>query len=178
MAEIENRTSRRFLGPRAQRWLKTFHVLLATMWLGGGLCLVLLDRTRCAASAGELIGHCRAMVIIDDWIIVPGAIGLLLTGLLYSIWTRWGWFKHFWIAVKWIIMFTGVLVGTFVLGPWLTELYDLARQKGLAALSDPDFLELQTRNGLIAIAQVSTIVLALLLSTLKPKIKTSGRGAH
>ena len=62
-----------------------------------------------------------------------------LTGLLYSIWTNWGWFKHKWVTVKWAICLYGVVFGTYPLGPWMSELAAIAKSKGLTALSDPVF---------------------------------------
>jgi len=77
---------------------------------------------------------------IDLFILVPGAIGTFLTALIYSIWTNWGWFKHNWITVKWIICIFGIVYGTFWLGPWLSEMAHIAKDQGMKALSDPEFL--------------------------------------
>ena len=50
---------------------------------------------------------------MDLRILVPGAIGTLLTGLVYSIWTHWDWFKHRWSVVMWCICIFGIVFGTF-----------------------------------------------------------------
>lgn len=67
-----------------------------------------------ACKAGEgagLYGINLSMKFVDDWIIIPGAMGSLLTGVLYTVFTRWGWFKHRWITVKWAITIFGILFG-------------------------------------------------------------------
>ena len=53
----------------------------------------------------QLYGINLSMKLIDDFVIIPGGVGSLLTGLLYSIFTNWGWFKHKWVTTKWAINF-------------------------------------------------------------------------
>ena len=90
------------IGVRGKRWLKGFHVTFACLWVGGGLTLTLMQLAMHATTGGELYGIDRSMKFIDDFIIIPGALGSLLTGLLYSLFTNWGFFKHNWITVKWV----------------------------------------------------------------------------
>lgn len=156
------------LSVRAQKWLKTFHVLFAGIWVGAALSLTLKQFFINPANGMELYGITSTLKFIDDFIIIPGAIGSLLTAFIYSIWTKWGWFKHKWIAVKWCINLYGVIFGTFWLGPWLNSLVPIAKDKGLSALADPLFFH--NRNMLMVWGsfQAATIVFAFFLSTLKP----------
>lgn len=41
-------------------------------------------------------------MFIDYAIVIPGAILAVATGIIYGIFTKWGFFKHRWITVKWI----------------------------------------------------------------------------
>ena len=54
---------------------------------------------------------------IDMKILVPGAVGCLLTGIVYGIFTHWGFFKHRWLTVKWTLTLFMILFGTFYMGP-------------------------------------------------------------
>ena len=92
----------------------------------------------------------------------------MLTGLLYSIWTRWGWFKHRWITVKWVICVFGVVFGTYPLGPWLEGMMHMAGDEGLAALSSPEYRHNQGMLMIFGTFQGLTITFAVFLSTLKP----------
>jgi uncharacterized membrane protein len=163
------------LGPKAQKWLKALHLCFVAMWVGGGVTLVLMVFRMGAEFDMELYGINRAMRFVDDFIIIPGAFGCLLTGLVYSVWTRWGFFKHGWITLKWVINVGGILFGTFYLGPWINSLGPISREQGLQALSNPVYLHHLHMNSIWGPVQVSTLVLALFLSVLKPWKHWRGR---
>lgn len=156
------------LGYRGKNWLKIFHLVFAILWVGGGLTLVLMQATLKATSGGELYGLLRAAKFVDDFIIIPGAVGSLLTGLLYSVFTNWGFFKHHWITVKWVINIGGVIFGTFWLGEWLNGMPPIAGTLGLEALADPTYNHFHDMNQLWGSVQVSTLVFAVVISVLKP----------
>jgi hypothetical protein len=116
----------------------------------------------------ELYGIVATLDFIDLFILVPGAIGTFLTALVYSIWTNWGWFKHNWITVKWIICVFGLVFGTFWLGPWLSDMAAIAKQQGLKALNDPQYMNNQQNSIIFGTIQAITIIFAVFISTLKP----------
>ena len=156
------------IGPKGQRWLKSFHTLFACMWVGAAIVLSVKQFSLKASNGGELYGITSTMDFIDIYVIVPGAMGVLLTGILYSVWTNWGWFKHNWITVKWMICIYGVAFGTFLLGPWVSGLAEISQQKGLEALKDPDFLHKKLMLYIFGTFQAATLVFALFITALKP----------
>ncbi len=152
----------------AQKWLKAVHLVFVALWVGGGVALILMQRCLTAELDMELYGLNRAMRFVDDFIIIPGAFGCLLTGLLYSLFTRWGFFQHGWVTIKWGINVGGIIFGTFWLGPWLNSLGPIARELGLAAYQDPVYSHNLAMNSTWAPVQVGTLIVAVFLSTLKP----------
>jgi hypothetical protein len=110
------------ISPSGQRWLKGFHSFFACMWVGADIVVSGKPFFINPASGGELYGITSTMDFIYLFIIIPGAIGVFLTGLIFSLWTNWGWFKHNWISVKWVICLYGVGFGTYPLGPWMSGL--------------------------------------------------------
>ncbi len=82
------------LGSRGQKWLKSFHLSFACLWLGGAVSVTLMNFFMTAKNGMQLYGISLSMKFVDDFIIIPGAMGCLLTGLIYSLFTKWGWFKH------------------------------------------------------------------------------------
>lgn len=44
-----------------------------------------------------------AMALIAQFVIVPLAIGSLLTGLIQSLGTSWGLFRHYWVLAKFLL---------------------------------------------------------------------------
>ena len=160
------------LNVRGQKWLKTIHVFFACLWIGGGLGLLLMSLCLNVEDGMQLYGIYLSMELIDYLIIVPGAIGSLLTGLVYSIFTNWGWVKHKWIIVKWCINLYGAILGTFWLGPWLNEMIGIVHAKGMAALSDQAYMHTKTLSLSFGFFQFFTILFALYLSVNKPWKKT------
>ena len=151
-----------------QKWLKSFHVLFSCMWAGGAASLVLMFFFLKAGDGMQLYGITRSMKFIDDFIIIPGALGCLLTGILYSSLTNWGWVKHNWITVKWCVNFYGVVFGTIWLGPWLNSLPPIAKAEGMAAFSNAVYAHNQEMLYYFGTFQACTLVFALFISTLKP----------
>ncbi|PKN27686.1 MAG: hypothetical protein CVU64_15410, partial [Deltaproteobacteria bacterium HGW-Deltaproteobacteria-21] len=86
----------------------------------------------------------------------------------YSLKTNWGWFKHRWVTVKWVINLYGVIFGTFWLGPWLNSLPPIAKTQGIQALSDPVFVHNRTMLLVFGTFQAATCVFAVFVSVLKP----------
>ncbi|MCJ7594797.1 MAG: hypothetical protein MUO52_08525 [Desulfobacterales bacterium] len=156
------------LSARGQRWLKGFHVFFSCLWVGAAVSLSLKQFFVNPSDGLELYGITSTLKFIDDFIIIPGAIGSLLTALIYSIWTNWGWFKHRWVTVKWAINLYGVIFGTFWLGPWLNGLVPIAKAEGLNALSNPTFLHNMTMLYWFGTFQVATLIFAVFISVLKP----------
>ena len=163
------------IGPKGQRWLKGVHLFFICAWVGAAVCLVLMSFFLKAADGKELYGINRSLKFIDDFIIIPGALGCLITGILYAVFTKWGFFKHTWIIVKWIICVGGIIFGTFWLGPWLNHLVPISETRGLNALTDPVYVHNKTMNMWFGTLQAFTLVFALFVSVLKPWKKKKGR---
>ena len=153
---------------RDQKWLKCFHVIFAGIWVGAGACLTLKQFFIHPTDGMALYGTTSTLKFIDDFVIIPAAVGCLLTAFIYSIWTKWGWFKHNWITVKWGINIFGVLFGSFFLGPWLNALPPLAKTQGLAAINDATFVHNTKMLLIFGTFQAATLIFACFLSVLKP----------
>ena len=156
------------LSGKGQKWLKGFHILFACLWIGAAVCLALMNLFMKSTDGMQLYGINLSMKFIDDYVIVPGAVGSLLTGLIYSIYTGWGWFKHNWIIIKWVINIFGVIFGTFWLGPWVNGLAPISKAEGLAALSNQTYLHNVHMVLYWGTFQLCTLIFAVFISIQKP----------
>ncbi|MBN2528419.1 MAG: hypothetical protein JXR76_18670 [Deltaproteobacteria bacterium] len=163
------------LSSRGQKWLKAFHVWVSCGWAAAGFILLLMNLGLRAKDGMELYGYNIAMKFIDDFIIIPCAMITLVTGIFYALLTKWGWFRHTWIIVKWIITVGSILFGTFFLGPWLNSLAPISLQAGMDALTIPEYVEAKQLNLYFGIVQVFLLTFAIFISIFKPwkKKKTS-----
>jgi hypothetical protein len=161
---------------KGQKWLKCIHIFFASLWVGGAVTINLMNFTLKAADGMQLYGINLAMKFVDDFIIIPGALGSLITGIVYAVFTNWGWFKHNWIIVKLVINIFGVIFGTFWLGPWLNLLPKLSKIQGMDALTNTVYIHNQNMLFVWGPFQTVTIIFALFISVLKPwKKKTKSR---
>jgi putative copper export protein len=156
-------------GKTGLRTLKVLHLLTAGLWVGGsfGLNAMLLSPGS-PSSGGELVGYNEACVFVDDLVVIPGAVGCLVTGLLFSVFSHWGFFKHRWLAVKWVLTVLCILFGTFFLGPRVDAQPAISTAQGLGALQDPAYLA--NRAGVITggLVMVTLIFLMVAISVLRP----------
>ena len=159
----------RKFGARGQRVLKIIHLIMVGLWVGGAVGLTLMSAfLGPGTSDGELYGYDLARKFVDDWVIIPGAMGCLFSGLLISWLTPWGFFKHRWVAVKWVLTVACILFGTFVLGPFVNGRAMMSLDFGLRALDKPAYVDSLDRTLLFGGLQVLVILFMVAISTLKP----------
>lgn len=156
------------LTPKGRAWLKGFHILFSSTWVGAALCMVLLHFSYQPSSGNETHTMLSVLKRIDDWVIIPSAIGTLITSILISALTSWGFFKWTWVTVKWVLTIAIMLFGTFFLGPWLNGMEALAAADPQLAVQNPQFL---TSHQLMSYAvgpQLITLLSIVFISVLKP----------
>ena len=143
--------------------------MTAGFWVGGafGLTFMLLAPGS-PGSGGELLGYNEACKFVDDFVIIPGAVGCLVTGLLFSLLSPWGFFRHRWVAVKWVLTVLCVLFGTFYLGPRINGQPAITAVAGLEALQDPAYLSNLSGNIKGGAIQLVTITFMVAISVLRP----------
>lgn len=158
------------LSAKGVKWLKGFHLIAVASWIGGAVSLLALYFLKIGVEDGGILyGINKSIHHVDmNIVVIPGAIGSLLTGLLYSLFSNWGFFKHNWLNFKWIVTVTAILFGTFFLGPWETAMMDISGKIGLASLTDSAYLFNQQMNLMFGTLQVLVLIITLFVSILKP----------
>ena len=137
--------------------------------VGCGCLYVLLAVVRNEFVSDEEIWAVNmAAKLIDDYIIIPAAIGLLITGLVYSVFTKWGFFKFNWITVKYIIAVISSLFGAFFLGPWVNGMEAMSKLQGLAILQNEVYLRYALLISYFGLLQFLLITVMVVISVLKP----------
>lgn len=157
------------LGLTGKAWLKGVHIVFACLWIGAAVSMLILTFVRGHISTGDELWAVSASVkIIDDYIIIPSAIGCLITGILFSCFTNWGFFKFNWIIVKYVINIAAILFGTFYLGPWVNGMEVISRIEGLSALQNTTYLQYYQMNSNFGTLQAFLLIFAAVISVFKP----------
>ena len=114
--------SRSLVGKRTRQLLVFAHVVLSLGWMGAGAANVVLTSTAAVTGDVELRRACYLLVReIDTWLVIPGAFGALVSGLVLSLVTPWGLATYWWVLLK-LGLTVGVIVfSTFSVGVWVEE---------------------------------------------------------
>jgi uncharacterized membrane protein len=167
---VESEVFMPMLKARGGKWLKGFHLLAVSCWVGGAIALMLLYFVKDGVTdGGVLYGINRSIHHVDMLVVViPGAFGCLITGLFYSAFTPWGFFKHRWLIFKWAVTVGAILFGTFFLGPWETGMMEISGRLGITALGNREYLYDQGMNLAFGCVQCLVLVLTVFISVFKP----------
>ncbi len=152
-----------------QKLLKAFHLISAGLWLSCIIVLALLPVISAKIITGdEIYMYNLTYHFIDMFILTPASLLTLLTGLLYSLFTKWGFFRQGWIVYKWTVTLLIIITGTLYLGPMVTELLEIANVKRIAALEDQYYMQGHTIGLYAAIVNTLLLIVAVIVSVYKP----------
>jgi uncharacterized membrane protein len=158
------------LKAKGLKWLKSFHMIAVSCWVGGAVSLILLYFLKNGIdNGGVLYGINQSIHHVDIAVVViPGAFGCLVTGLIYSSFSNWGFFKHTWMIFKWIVTVAAILFGTFFLGPWETNMMEISGKIGLSSFNNSDYLYNEKMNLIFGTIQVLVLMITIFISIFKP----------
>ncbi|MBD2100344.1 hypothetical protein H6F94_05570 [Leptolyngbya sp. FACHB-261] len=147
----------------------SFHIGFAALWTGAVLSMFLIAlRNKDTTDSDVLFALNSAINLLDDFIVIPAAIGSVITATLLCWQTNYGFFKFYWVITKWILT-TGLIVfGTFWLFPWGNAAERIASTEGLDAFKNPVYL-FDAKGVLIgSLIQISFLFVIIGISALKP----------
>jgi hypothetical protein len=89
----------------------TAHVTCSVGWLGAVASFLVLSIAGLTSQSTEIVrGAYLAMNLIGQFIIVPLSLAALLTGLVQSLGSHWGLFRHYWVVVKFTLTIGATLL--------------------------------------------------------------------
>ena len=154
------------LGKRGYQILKMCHLFIAGVWVGSAvvvnLLLALLNET-------NLIKYLEIVLLVDLAIVIPCAFLCLLTGILFSVFTNWGFIKHRWIVAKYLVNLFPIITGWLLHGAQLQGMIRIANELGADALMDKTFKEYYYGFFGICILYIAFFVFVYIISVSKPK---------
>jgi hypothetical protein len=97
--------------PRLRKLALAAHITSSVGWIGAVAGYIALD---VAAATGQDAQMLRAaylaMELIAWYVIVPLAVASLLTGLVMSLGTKWGLFRHYWVLISLLLTVIATVV--------------------------------------------------------------------
>jgi hypothetical protein len=156
------------LGKTGKQWLKSLHLIASVIWLGAGISMNVLRVAWVPSTGGDLYAVDHAFALLDNWVVVPAAWASLLTGLLESWLTTWGFFKFRWVTVKWILTVAIMAYAPLFISAWDRQLEAISRVEGLLALQNSAYLQFRLFSTLSGVAIIAILGFMSIISTLKP----------
>ena len=160
------------LSLNAKKWLKVFHIFLGGTWAGGAAALFALHCLFIPESGPELYTRNMALIYVDGFIVMPSAVGCLLTGLIYSQFTRWGYLKYYWIIAKTVVNTIFIIFGIFWVIPWLRSMAETSLKLRGYQLVDPTYDLSMYIHMIMAASQAVLVFIIIVFSVFKPWGKT------
>jgi hypothetical protein len=99
--------------PGLRKFVLTSHVTSSVSWLGAVAAFLALAIAGLSSQDDETVRAAYIAMHLTTWfVIVPLSLAALLTGLVQSLGTTWGVFRHYWIVAKlWLtVLATGLLL--------------------------------------------------------------------
>ena len=152
--------------PRVRKLSLLLHVTSSLGWFGAvaaffalaiaGLNTPQMQVARAAYTSMELIA----------WsVIVPLCFASLLTGIVQSLGTAWGLFRHYWVVIKLLI----TVISTLILLVHMQPIGHMAAVATERALAPDDLRPLRIQLTVDALAAMVALVVATVLAVYKPK---------
>ena len=115
-------------------------------------------------SAQTLRAAYLAMGLITRWVIIPLAFASFLTGLVISLGTKWGLFRHYWVLISLVLTVLAILV-------LLVETQTISYFADIAADPTTSGQTLRTLGNTLVHSVGGTVVLfvILVLNVYKPR---------
>ena len=101
------------MSPVLRKFALALHLTVSVGWLGAVAAYLALDVTTATSQDAPMLrASYLGMESIVRYVIVPLAVSSLLTGLVMSLGTKWGLFRHYWVLISFLltIIATAVLL--------------------------------------------------------------------
>jgi hypothetical protein len=151
--------------PRLRKFALAVHITASVGWIGAVAGYMALDVAAATSRDVQMLRAAYlAMESIAWYVIVPLALASLLTGLVMSLGTKWGLFRHYWVLTSLLL----TVIATVVL---LVEMQTISYFADIAADPTTSSDDLRALGSTLVHSVGGTVVLLviLVLNVYKPR---------
>jgi hypothetical protein len=148
--------------PRLRKFMLTAHVVSSVGWIGAVVAYLALVVAALTSQDPQTVRASFLAMELTYFVLVPLAFGSLLTGVVQSLGSTWGLFRHYWVLFKLLL----TVIATLVL---LLNMQTVSSLADVAA--DADSADLPGAGGQLLHAGVGMLVLLMtvILAVFKPR---------
>jgi hypothetical protein len=162
-------------GARLREFVLTAHVISSVGFLGAVAAFMALAIAGATGRDAQMVSACSlAMELVTSFVIVPMCFASLLTGLVQSLVSPWGLFRHYWVVVKLLL----TMLSTAVLLIHTKPIGVLARIAAGAEEVGTDLAGLRFQLVVASGAALLVLLAATVLSIYRPPGMTPTDGAN
>jgi uncharacterized membrane protein len=121
--------------PSLRKFALTVHLTVSVGWIGAVIAYLALGVSAVTSEDPQLVRAAWIAMEVTGWnVIVPLALAALLTGVVMSLGTPWGLFRHYWVLISLgLTVFSTVILLLHM--PTVSALADMAQSADEAELA-------------------------------------------
>ncbi len=120
--------------PGLRKLLLVVHLAFSVGWIGAVVAYLVLGMSAVTSKDAQTIRAAWIAMELTGWsAIVPLALGSLLTGVVMSLGTPWGLFRHYWVLITLVLTVFSTVVLLLHM-PTVSSLAQVAREADDAAV--------------------------------------------
>ena len=97
--------------PGLRKFTLTVHIAVSVGWIGAVAAYLALDVTVATSQDIQTLRAAYIAMALIVWnVIVLLALASLLTGILVSLGTKWGLFRHYWVLISLLLTIIAIIV--------------------------------------------------------------------
>lgn len=157
------------LGITGRRVLLSIHILLNSILIGGFAAILFLNLVKQNTTTSDNINALNLAIFkIHDQLVINAAFGVIITGLLFSLFTKWGFFDFYWVTIKWISLAILFFLIISFMGPVVNGMAAISDVEGIQALMNPEYLKYENDVNILPILILLILISIITISVFKP----------
>lgn len=150
--------------------LKFFHIIFSASVLGSllAILIILIVKKSYNISSENIFGVDLCILKIFTWGVNYAFFGLIITAFILGLFTDWGFVKHRWIIVKWIITISMFALVWFVLGPAINGMASISDAGLNSSTMSADYMNFENKAIIFCVIEIIASLLCFMFSVLKP----------
>lgn len=114
--------------PGLRKFALALHLASSVGWIGAVIAYLALGVSAVTSEDALTVRAAWIAMELTGWyVIVPLAVAALLTGLVMSLGTKWGLFRHYWVVISFLLTILALVVLLLHM-PTVSLMADLAQE--------------------------------------------------
>jgi hypothetical protein len=154
------------MAPRVRKFALIVHITSSVGWFGAVIGFLALAIAGLTSQDEQMVRAAYlSMELTAYFAIVPLSLASLLSGLIQSLGTQWGLFRHYWVLVKFLL----TIIATIVLLLQLEPISYIASVAAESTLSSSDLRNARLSLVVHSIGGLLVLLVIITLSVYKPR---------